>query len=180
MGRVNTGTTRLLIIAALVVAGIAVLLNGFSGDENVALPGGDGTTTSETPSPPESSSPTPDGGTTPATPREPGEVQILVFNGTNVAHLAGDVYENLVTQIGYVPVANAADSPVKPFEKTIVYFRGGAHAAQNEADARHIADTYLDGAKVSELDEGFATQAEVPRSADVVIVLGNDYAKANG
>ena len=55
-----------------------------------------------------------------------------------------------------------------------MYYRDGENAAQNEADARYIADTYFDGAKVKMLDPSFSDV--VPDSVTVAVVVGEDYA----
>ncbi len=40
MARVNLGTGRIVVIVALIVAGLAILANGFSDGASVAAPGG--------------------------------------------------------------------------------------------------------------------------------------------
>ena len=61
----------------------------------------------------------------------------------------------------------------KPVPKTIVYFRGGADAAQNRSNARYIADTYFEGAKVSLLDQELALN--IADDAQAIIIVGVDY-----
>ena len=154
MGRVNLGTARIVIILALVAGGIAVLANGFASGTVVTPPTGGGA--SESPSPSASSptdSPTPPPKETPS-PQIEG-VLIAVFNGTNETGLAAEVQQILEAD-GYVAAQDPADADPKPVPKTIVYFRGGADAAQNRSNARYIADTYFEGAKVSLLDQELA------------------------
>ena len=55
-----------------------------------------------------------------------------------------------------------------------MYYRDDENAAQNEADATYIADTYFDGAPVKKLDPSFSDV--VPDSVTVAVVVGADYA----
>ena len=173
MGRVNLGTARIVIILALAAGGIAVLANGFASGA-VAPPSGGGG--SETTSPSESSptnSPTQPPKVTPS-PQIEG-VLIAVFNGTNETGLAAEV-QQLLEADGYVAAQDPADADPKPVPKTIVYFRGGADAAQNRSNARYIADTYFDGAKVSLLDQELAV--DIAAEAQAIIIVGVDYVGA--
>ena len=176
MGRVNLGTARIVIIVALAAGGIAILANGFAGGTPVTPPGtGGGTVSPSTTSPSESSSPSTPPKETPS-PQIDG-VQIAVLNGTNEVGLAGEVQQLLVDD-GYLPAQDADDADAKPVPKTVVYFRGGANAAQNRSDARYVADKYFDGARVGLLDPGQITN--VTDSAQVIIIVGVDYAGAGG
>jgi LytR cell envelope-related transcriptional attenuator len=173
MGRVNLGTARIVIILALAVGGIAVLANGFASGTVVPPPSGGG---SETTSPSESSptsSPSQPPKETPS-PQIEG-VLIAVFNGTNETGLAAEV-QQLLEADGYVAAQDPADADPKPVPKTIVYFRGGADAAQNRSNARYIADTYFDGAKVSLLDQELAV--DIAADAQAIIIVGVDYVGA--
>ena len=129
-----------------------MLANGFASGAVVTPPTGGGG--SETTSPSETSptnSPTQPPKETPS-PQIEG-VLIAVFNGTNETGLAAEVQQILEAD-GYVAAQDPADADPKPVPKTIVYFRGGADAAQNRSNARYIADTYFEGARVSLLDPG--------------------------
>jgi hypothetical protein len=174
MGRVNLGTARIVIILALAAGGIAVLANGFASVAVVTPPAGAGGTDSTSPSPSPSSSPSKPPKETPS-PQIEG-VQIAVFNGTNEPGLAAQVQQVLEAD-GYVAAQDPADADTKPIPKTIVYFRGGADAAQNRSDARYVADTYFNGARVALLDPDLAVN--IADSAQVVIIVGVDYAGAN-
>jgi hypothetical protein len=103
-------------------------------------------------------------------------VQIAVFNGTNEPGLAAQVQQVLEAD-GYVAAQDPADAASKPVPKTIVYFRGGSNAAQNRSDAKYVADTYFSGARVAVLDQALA--ANIADSAQVVIIVGVDYAGAS-
>ena len=151
----NLGTGRIVVIVALVVAGLAILVNGFSDGASVAAPGG-GTVVS----PSGSSSPTSSTGATPTEtasplpdPRQPDQVTVAVFNGTSAAGLAAQG-DQVLTDAGYISGQDPADSPVKPIAKTTIYYRTGPKAAQNQADAQEVADTLFKGAKVAELGAG--------------------------
>ena len=168
----NIGTARIVIVLALAVGGIAILANGFGGGVAAAPPvDGGGSSSSGSPSPTASASPTKPPKETPS-PQVVG-VLIAVFNGTNETGLAGQVQQTLEAD-GYVAAQDPADAPSKPVDKTIVYFRGGANASQNRSDANYVADTYFEGARVSLL--GADQAASIAKSAQVVIIVGVDYA----
>jgi hypothetical protein len=78
---------------------------------------------------------------------------------------------------GYVAAQDPADAASKPVPKTVVYFRGGSNAGQNRSDAKYVADTYFSGAHVALLDADLA--ANIADSAQVVIIVGVDYAGAS-
>jgi hypothetical protein len=173
MGRVNLGTARIVIIAALFVGGIAVLSNGFGDSTTVEDPGGVGASSSS----PSVSSPTTDPSVPPKetpSPQTQG-VLIAVLNGTFETGLAGEVQQTLEAD-GYVAAQDPTDAPSKPVATTVVYFRGGADAAQNRSDAHYLADTYLDGARVALLG---SDQGSIAKSAQLVIIIGVDFADAN-
>jgi LytR cell envelope-related transcriptional attenuator len=170
MGRVNLGTARIVIILALAVGGIAVLANGFGSAAVVTPPSGAGASETESPSTSPSNSPSQPPKETPS-PQIQG-VQIAVFNGTNETGLAAQV-QQLLEADGYVAAQDPADADTKPAPKTVVYFRGGSGAAQNRSNARYIADTYFDGARVALLDPSLA--ANIADSAQAIIIVGVDY-----
>jgi hypothetical protein len=174
MGRVNLGTARIVIILALAAGGIAVLANGFGSAAVVAPPAGAGGTETASPTPSPSSSPSQPPKETPS-PQIEG-VQIAVFNGTNETGLAAQVQQVLEAD-GYVAAQDPADADTKPVPKTIVYFRGGADAAQNRSNARYIADSYFDGARVALLDPELAV--DIADSAQAIIIVGVDYPGAD-
>jgi hypothetical protein len=175
MARVHRGTARIVIVIALVAGGIALLANGFGGATIAAGLAGDG------------SNPGPGSSVSPHArhPRSPKQlpspqvhgVTIAVFNGTNTIGLAGQVEQTLEAD-GYVKAQNPANAPSRPVPKTVVYFRGGATAAQNRSDAKYVANHYLNHAAVKLLGPDQANA--VSRSAQIVIILGIDYASANG
>lgn len=168
----NMGTARIAIVLALVVGGIAVLANGFGGSFSATPPTGGGSSTGGS-SPTSIASPTKAPRETPS-PQVQG-VGIAVFNGTNETGLAGQV-QQLLEGDGYVAAQDAADAPNKPVAKTIVYFRGGSDAAQNRSDAKRVATKYFDGARVVLL--GSDQAGSIAREAQVVIIVGVDYANA--
>jgi hypothetical protein len=181
MGAVNLSPARLAVLVALVVGGIAVMLNGF-GDEGGAVAGGpDVAQPTET----ETAEPT-DDATTPAPTDEPAPalepqvdgVMIQVFNGTTVTGLGAEVQEALEGR-GYVAALPADDLPTKPADTTTVYFRPGPDAEQNEVDAQHLADRSLrdvDDVPVRPL--GASLDADVGPRTQLVVVVGTDYADA--
>jgi hypothetical protein len=183
MGAVNLGTWRIAIIVALVVVGVAVLANGFDADTGaIATPTpsataepdeGDGTgaTDTQSPSPQEE-----EVEETPA-PNESG-VPVKVFNGTSVPGLAALVQDELVAA-GYEAPEDPANAPAAPVAKTVVYFRGGPEAAQNEADATFLAESFIEPVlgKMPEVDELSSVFDDVVgRSITIVVQVGDDYA----
>jgi cytoskeletal protein RodZ len=172
---VNTGTARIIIIVALLVTGGLVLANGFAAPAAVEAASSEpDVVTSPSPSPstdaPETDSPAPAVEETPK-PAAPKDVRIAVFNGTYESFLAGTVQDELVAE-GYRSGQDPTDTDSKPVERTVVYFVGGADAAQNESDATELAGTHFKGAKVKELS---ADVGDVDQSVEVVVVLGEDY-----
>jgi len=169
---VNPGVARLAIVVALVVAGIAVLANGF-GDEG----------TEAAPSPQDEPSPTRSPTPTPA-PEEPDEeivpqqegVLVQVLNGTNRAGFAADFQATLEQQGGYLPAGEAADAPDKPIVDSVVYYRVDQQREQNRADAQLLSREYLGGVAVEALPR--TLEDAVDPAADVVVVLGEDQAGA--
>jgi hypothetical protein len=174
MPRVNIGTARIVIIVALVVAGVAVLWNGFGDAGTAALPDGGGSIAPTGPTGPTGpTSPSTTGSPSPRvtpSPRVDG-VLVQVFNGTNETGLAAEVQQTLESD-GYTAPADPGNVPSPPVAETIVYFRGGADRAQNRSDATYLAETYFPGAKVKVLSEDVGDVAE---SVNVVVILGVDY-----
>lgn len=163
----NPGLARLAIVIALVIGGIAVLVNGFSEQESKAAQGD-----SPSPSASESPSPTPSPKQS-VVPNQKG-VLVQVLNGTSQAGYAGDFQIMLEEQGGYLRAGEPADAPTKPVVDSIVYFRRDGNRAQNEADAKLLSDTYLGGVPVEPLPAEL--RDVVNESADVVVVLGEDQA----
>jgi hypothetical protein len=177
MARVNLSPARLIVLVALVVGGVAVLLNGFGTDGDVAAVGG----TSPSPSLALSTSPTtttsPSPSTATNTPKPEIEgVTFGVLNATATAGLAAEVQQMLETE-GYAKGPEAANAPTTGVAKTTVYFRGGADAAQNESNATKMAEEFLDGAEVKLL--GAEYESSVPEDTQLVVVIGADYPGAS-
>jgi hypothetical protein len=165
---VNPGLSRLAIVIALVIGGVALLANGFSDGETVAAPRG-----SSSPSPSESPSPSRSPSQS-IVPNKDG-VLVQVLNGTSRAGYAGD-FQILLEQEGYLRAGEPADAPDKPVVDSVVYFRKDDNKAQNEADAQLLSETYLGNVSVKPLPAALADL--VSESADVVVVLGEDQAGA--
>ena len=164
----NPGVSRLAIVIALVIGGVALLANGFSDGETAAAPRG-----STTPSPSASRSPSRSPSQS-IVPNQDG-VLVQVLNGTSKAGYAGD-FQILLEQEGYLRAGEPADAPDKPVVDSVVYFRRDDHKAQNQADAQLLSESYLGGVPVKALPAALADL--VSESADVVVVLGEDQAGA--
>jgi hypothetical protein len=170
MGRVNTGTTRIIIVAALVVAGFVVLTNGFSSSSPTVALGG-----SPTASPTQSSHPSPSTSTSakPATHHQkPKDITFVVLNGTGALGLAAQ-FDTKLTDAGFSQGNVPGNAPAIPVRKTILYYRGGNAAAQNRADAQFVADKFFSGAQVKQLASDFGSNAELGNS-NVIVVVGAD------
>jgi hypothetical protein len=181
MARVNLSPARLAVLVALVVGGIAVMMNGF-GDEGTAVAGGGGgvvtPTASESVAPTGSSSPSQS--QSPAVELEPqvDGVMIQVLNGTDATGLASQA-EQFLENKGYVAALPAADAAQKGVPDTIVYFRTGDDAEQNEVDAANLAKKYLKGVDATVKPLNASLDADVAPKTQIVVVLGQDYADAN-
>jgi hypothetical protein len=177
---VNLSPARLAVLVALVVVGLAVMLNGF-GEEGAVSAGGTSPTSS--PSDGVTSSPTdvasPTATQTPAAELEP-QVQgvvIQVLNGTTVTGLGATV-EQLLVDKGYVAGLPAGDADNKPVSTTTVYFRTGADADQNEVDARHLATKFLKGVEADVRPLNTTLSADIAPKTQLVVIVGTDYADA--
>jgi hypothetical protein len=166
---VNLSPARLAIIVALVVGGVAVLMNGFEGSSGAAAAGASPTPTIVISPSPTTASPTESPAETPAP--ETDGVTFMVFNGTSTTGLGAIVQQDLEDE-GYVAPTEAANALTSTVPKTTVYFRGGADAAQNESNATYMADQFLDGAAVKLLGDDY--EAEVSKNIQLVVVVGLD------
>ncbi|MGH2597312.1 MAG: LytR C-terminal domain-containing protein [Actinomycetota bacterium] len=167
----SLGTARIVIILALIVAGVAVLANGFGSASSVRLAsraggGASGTSPGSSPSQPPSQAPSPV-----PSPQTRG-VKVAVFNGTFTPGLAGQVLATL-TGAGYLQAQPPGDAPAKVVATTVVYFRGGSNVAQNRVDAKYMARKYFAGAHVAILSADLS--GLVSKSTQVAIVIGSDY-----
>ena len=166
-------TIRFVIVVALVVGGIVVIDQAFrpvaSSDDGSAPPLDDGgPTVSESPSP-EPTGPTGPTDTAPPTPT--AGTRIAVFNGAGVTGLAGATQEKLENKYGYVAAQDPTDAPA-PLPTTTIYYR----APRDQAEGEALAATFfkrLDGVEVVQLEPGIA---DIDRSVQLAIFLGNDYA----
>jgi hypothetical protein len=175
---VNLGTARIVIIVALVAAGVVVLVNGFDEPETAAAsPSTSPTATvtigpSDTTSPSVSESPTTEPSETPS-PQQEGVI-VAVFNGTTTPLLAAEVMDTLMND-QYLEGQAPDNAPAPGVEQTIVYYRaGGQDEAQNKADATFLAETYFTDAKVEKLGPTFDDL--VKPTTSLVVVIGQDYA----
>ena len=170
----NLSPARLAVIVALVVGGVAVLLNGFELSTDTASAGGSPTPSAPvSPLPTSPASPTDDPIETPA-PETEG-VTFMVFNGTSTTGLGGTVQQDLEAE-GYTSTQDAANALTSPVAKTIVYYRGGDDAVQNEANATYMAEEFLGGAAVKLL--GVEYENEVPPDTQIVVIVGSDFESA--
>jgi hypothetical protein len=167
---VNAGTTRIIIVAALVVAGALVLANGFSGaGPSIAVGGTSGPSPSTSPSSGTSHSKSPKPG---VQHQKAKNITFVVLNGTGALGLAAQ-FDTKLTDGGLTQGNPPGNAPTTGVRKTILYFRGGDAAAQNRADAQYVADRFFPDAAVRQLASGFASAAIIG-NANVVVVVGAD------
>jgi hypothetical protein len=175
----GASTLRFIIIIALVVGGIVVIDQAFpaadTGDGGATAPldGGvevTGTTgeTGET----GATGPTAETGNQeePAPSPEVIGVRIAVFNGAGASGLAADT-QTLLEDEGYIAVQDPADAPA-PYPVTTIYYR----APKDEIEAEYLANSFfedLDGVEIVRLEPG---TANIDRTAQLAIFLGDDYA----
>ncbi len=166
-------TIRFVIVVALVVGGIVVIDQAFrpvasSGDDATPPLDDGGPTASESPSP-EPTGPTGPADTAPPTPT--AGTRIAVFNGAGVTGLASETQIKLENKYGYVAAQDPTDAPA-PLPTTTIYYR----APRDQTEAEALAGTFfrrLDSVEVVQLEPGIA---DIDRSAQLAIFLGNDYA----
>lgn len=176
----NLGTARIVVIVALVVAGVALIANGFGDTGAVTTAAGSVAPPTSTGSPRASNGASPSATQSPLPKPQPAaDVVVAVFNGTSTALLAAQGQQTL-TNAGYTAGQDPADAPQKPVAKTTIYYRTGPNAAQNQSDAQQIATKYFKGAKVMALGAGSDVDAAVKQDVQVAVVLGQDYANKVG
>ena len=170
MARVNLGTGRIVILVALVVAGIVVLANGFPEGSGAVGPSASPTSPGASVSPTGTGTPSPTATATPS-PQVDG-VTVIALNGTNVTG-AGAAAQAMLVQKGYTAPVPAADAPNKGVTTTTVYYRPD-QSGQNKSNATNLAKKYFNGAPVKKLDPTFT--GTVPTSVSITVVVGDDFA----
>lgn len=181
MSRVNLSPGRLAVLVALVVIGVAVMMNGFADDGSTAAGGpSDVVETSPSETPRSSDSVTPSADQTTPPPLEPrvDDVMIQVLNGTDAVGLAAQVQELLLDE-GYRTAQEAGDALNKPVPDTTVYFRTGPEADQNEADAKNLAKSFLKKIDASVEPLKATLDSQVSPKSMLVVLIGEDYAAAH-
>jgi hypothetical protein len=178
MATVNLGTGRVLVIVALIAAGVLVLAKGFGGEgaavaaSSVSATHSPTGTSTRTTSPTSTATETETASATPA-PRTKG-VLFMVLNGTTVTGLGASAENTLVSQ-GYEAPVPAANAPTQGVKTTTVYYRPGPNEAQNKSDATYVSTTFFPGSKIDKLGPAF--DSIVPQAATIAIVVGEDYAR---
>lgn len=177
MAPVNLGTSRIIIILALVAAGVVVLANGFADDTTAATPEPTDTTSpSVTGSPSETISPSAEPTDQPE-PQVDGVV-IMVMNATDVQGLAAEAQTDLI-DAGYSAPLDPGNSPVQGADTTTVYYRGGPDGRQNRVNAQFMVDEHFPGGQVEKLNEDVFGEVVTSEEVTLVVQIGLDYAEAN-
>ncbi|HJU57701.1 MAG TPA: LytR C-terminal domain-containing protein [Actinomycetota bacterium] len=169
----GASTLRFLIIIALVIGGIVVIDQAFPAADTgngatAPLNGGVEVTgaTGET----EPTGPTGETRQAPEPSPQVIGVRIAVFNGAGASGLAADT-QTLLEEEGYMAVQDPADAPA-PYPVTTIYYR----APKDEIEAEYLANSVfeeLEDVEIARLEPG---TANIDRSAQLAIFLGDDYA----
>ncbi len=161
-----SGAVRLAILAGAVVVGAVLISKGFPTlGQTVTVPShGPTSSVSPTPSTSQSSTQKPS-----LTPRQQG-VKIAVYNATSVGGLAAVTADKLAKNGGYV-VPVVGNFPTAS-QTTLIYYRD----AQGKVDAQLLKQKFLKEGVVKHLPAG--TQF-IPKTVELAIVLGSDYASAH-
>jgi len=163
---VGRGAVRIVILAAAVVIGAVIISKGsFTFGQSVPVPSEKPTISPTGPTPSTSQSTTP---ATQVSPRQQG-VKIAVYNATSVAGLAGVTADKLQKNGGYVVpvVGNFSSSQI-----TLIYYRD----PQGKADAELLKRKFLNEGHIKKLPPH---TLPVPKTVELAIVLGSDYAAAH-
>jgi len=169
----NTGGARLIVLVAAVVIGILVLAKGLEGSAQTVAPPqkSPSATTSPTPSATgATTSPGNTGGGQPS-PRQSG-VLIAIYNATNTNGLAGAAATELQAK-GYVLAGQPGN--LTPSNETVIYYKDD----QGKADAQHLKQLAIPEAQIKKLPKNLPAEASIPQKAELVIVLGSDYAQSH-
>ena len=154
----NLSPARLAVIVALVVGGVAVLLNGFEGSTDAAAAGriahAERRPSARCRRSP--ASPTDDPTDTPAP--ETDGVTFMVFNGTSTTGLGAHGAAGSRSRGVRLHAATAGNALTVAGRQDHVYFRGGADAVQNESNATYMAEEFLGGAAVKLLGVDYETR----------------------
>src|SRR5262245_56382911 len=171
----GASTLRFVIIIALVVGGIVVIDQAFpaadTGGGGTTAPLNDGVDVTGPTGETEPTGPTAETGEQePAPSPQVIGVRIAVFNGAGASGLAADT-QSLLEDEGYIAVQDPADAPA-PYPVTTIYYR----APKDEIEAEFLANSFfedLDGVEIVRLEPG---TANIDRTAQLAIFLGDDYA----
>jgi hypothetical protein len=171
---VNEGIGRLLVVVAAVLAGILLIAKGFEGSAAVVVPPAATKSPSSAPT-----SPSPSSTKTSTAPTGGGGVKakrdgvvVAIYNATSTNGLAASAESDL-TKKGYVvrPPGNFPSAPT-----TTIYYRDGA---QGKADAGLLKQDLIPEAKIKPLPTNLSPQSQIPKDAELIVVLGNDYAASH-
>ncbi|HXJ63583.1 MAG TPA: LytR C-terminal domain-containing protein [Actinomycetota bacterium] len=170
----KNGGARLLVIGAAVLVGILLLAKGFQGFA------AGGPTPQQSPTPGTSPSASPGGTQSPGSPGNGGGgpspqqegVLVAIYNATNTNGLAAAAYDDLKAK-GYVLAGDLGNLP--PANQTIIYYKD----EQGKADAQHLKELAVKEAKIQKLPKNLPPEASIPKNAELVLVLGSDYAQSH-
>jgi hypothetical protein len=99
-------------------------------------------------------------------------VLVAIYNATNTNGLATATANRLKAK-GYVLAGQPGN--LTPANTTVIYYRDD----QGHADANHLRDLAIQEAKIQKLPKNLPAEASIPSKAELVIVLGSDYAQSH-
>jgi hypothetical protein len=164
-------TIGIALIALAVVLGLVFLVKGFSDDDGLVASDTPETTSTTVPEVDRDAPPVIDSSTTvPLTIREPGDVPVLVANGSGVNGAAGRLAETLRAE--EYDVVNTANALQTVTETQVLYAEGFQTEAETLAEVLGLtaaaAQPLGEPAPVDDLE-----------GAEVVVVIGPDVAAAD-
>jgi hypothetical protein len=178
----NPGAPRLIVVVVAVLAGILILTQGFEGSAEIVEPKGSNPPSSPSATPTttgvtgNTTGPTTTGGNGNAngpTGKQDGVV-VAIYNATSTNGLACSAETDLKKK-GYV-IAATGNFPTATV--TTIYYKG-EKGGQGEADAQLLKQEATPETKVKKLPNNLPADSDIPTEAELVMVLGTDYAASH-
>jgi len=178
----NPGAPRLIVVVVAVLAGILILSKGFEGSAEIVEPKGSNPPSSPNASP-STSGPTTGtitgpnttggGGNGGPTGKQDGVV-VAIYNATSTNGLACSAEQDIKKK-GYV-IAATGNFPTATV--TTIYYKG-EKGGQGEADAQLLKQEATPETKIKKLPNNLSPDSNIPKEAELVMVLGTDYAASH-
>jgi hypothetical protein len=176
----NPGAPRLIVVVVAVLAGILILTQGFEGSAEIVEPKGSNPPASPTGTPTTTgvtggtTAPTTTGGNGDGPTGQQDGVVVAIYNATSTNGLACSAETDLKKK-GYV-IAATGNFPTATV--TTIYYKG-EKGGQGEADAQTLKGEATPETKVKKLPNNLPADSDIPKEAELVMVLGTDYAASH-